>query len=396
MAYSNKPVIKAGNYSTTISQLGKVTEATNEQGETITSTELLLKSDYGFSIPIKYGNDKVSGYINLPYFKVNTNPKDYSNYLNIRDFKIDGIIQPSPDNESIAAKTYTDTIFTYMVDLLSVYVPKVEGKTKIQATRDVCYDLFRKSKFKSPFFVFYGCFEDGVWQGENEEPTHKVSAKGNDTYYGKVDDKSTYLHVANFNGTDYYFSDAVFYAESELLNETELANSSMIYTSWMGSFIEMCLEYVIEHNKGQRGYGIRSWTEDKKGNWYLNPVNNLKSLVISRGGIKTDDGYVTITPENQADYPSFQRYFYGSTTGLTSKEMNYKVGDVWVSRLQFPFGSEPRNEGIEGTDSTQTYRSKYNPKLIMTKPEIVVNQEDEEDAVVDPNILYDENGVEIF
>ena len=68
MAYSNKPVIKAGNYATSIQQLGKVTETTNENDETITTTELLLKSDYGFSIPTKYGNDKVGGYINLPYF----------------------------------------------------------------------------------------------------------------------------------------------------------------------------------------------------------------------------------------------------------------------------------------------------------------------------------------
>lgn len=396
MAYSNKPVIKAGNYSTTISQLGKVTEGTNEQGEIVINTELLLKSDYGFSIPIRYGSDKVGGYINLPYFKVNTNPTDYQNYLNHRDFKIDGVIQATPENESIAAKNYTDTILTYMVDLLSVYVPKEEGKTVNQVARNVAYDLMRKAKItRSPFYEYHGHYDEAQWTGDNEEPTQSISAKGYTNYYGKLNNRSVYLSSVTIDGISYLFNEVVFQADGEHLNDEELLNSTNIHTLWMGGFIEMCLEYVVEHNKGQRGNGFRAWTEDKKGNFYLNPVNNLKSLVISRGGVKTDNGYITITPENQADYPDFKRYFYGSTTGLTSKEMNYKVGDGWLSRLQFPFGLEPRNEYIEGTDQTQTYRSKYNPKLIMTKPEIVIEQS-EEDVEVDSNMLYDENGNEIF
>lgn len=377
MAYSNKPVIKAGNYATSIQQLGKVTETTNENDETITTTELLLKSDYGFSIPIKYGNDKVGGYINLPYFKVNTNPTDYSNYLNIRDFKIDGIIQATPENESIAAKNYTDTITTYMIDLLSVYVPVVEGKTKMQVARDLAYKLRRDAQVsRSPFFEYYGHYEEGVWTGDNEEPKQSISQKGYTNFYGKFEEKSVYLSPVTFNGISYLFREIPLTAEGEHLNDTELENSSNLHTVWMGSFIEMCLEYVVENNKGQKGYGFRAWTEDKKkGNYYLNPVNNVKSLIISRGSIKVGNDYVNITAENQANYPDFKKYFYGSTTGLTSKEMNYKVGDIWVSRLQFPFGSEPRKEGVEGTDATQTYRSKYNPKLIMTKPELEVEEE---------------------
>jgi len=388
MAYFNKPEVKSGNFQTTISEIGKSVETVNEQGGTVTHLELVQKTDYGYSVAIKFGYEKFASYVNFPFFKVNTNPADYQNYLNLKAFKVSDIIQTTPENEAIAAKSYTDTFVTYMTDLLAVYVPIVEGKTKKETARNLAFKLMRDSKVVNsrfevtPFFNYYGHYDtvEGVvtWNGDNEEPKQSQGKYGMNNY-GKVDDRSVYLTKVTINGVDYLFSEV---DRSTLFNlphteevDAQLEWASNAHTIWMGNFIESCFTYVIENNKGQKGYIYRTWQADKKNNFFLKPVMGLKSLVISRGITKVDNAWVEVTPNNQAEYPDFKGYYYGAPVGLTSKEQSFKVGDEWISKLQFCFRSEPFSEFVEGNDSLVSRRTKYNPKFIMTKPEIEVEEE---------------------
>ncbi len=419
MAYFNKPEVKAGNFSTTISELGKTIETVNEQGETVTSLELVKKGDYGYSVTMKFGNEKFGSYVNFPFFKINTNPADYQNYLNLKAFKVSEIIQTTPENEAIAAKSYTDTYLTYMVDLLSVYFPKVEKMGSVELTdfitelktkydidfvnrttgkpkttkmlvKDLGYKLMKDAKVVNssfevtPFYTYYGHYQtvEGTttWEGENDEPKQSQGKNGINNY-GKVNDRSVYLTKVTINEVDYLFSEV---DRSTLFNlphqeevDAQLEWSSNAHTIWMGNFLESCLQYVIANNKGQKGYIYRTWQVDKKNNYYLKPMLSLKSLVVSRGITKVDNAWVEVTPETQHEYPDFKGYYYGAPVGLTSKEQSYKVGDEWISKLQFCFRAEPFNEFVEGNDTLVSRRTKYNPKFIMTKPEIEVPEEEE-------------------
>lgn len=386
MAYFNKPVVSAGNYQTEISQIGKIGQ--DENGNTILT--LVEKSQYGYSVAFKFGRDKISHYINFPFFKVSTED-NINNYLAINKFKVNGVIQANPTNETQAGKSYTDQYVTWMTDLLEVYVPNVEGKTKRETARNLVYDFMRKAKVcnmafeVTPFYNYYGHYEENVWitATENSEPTNSLSKKGNTVFYGKINDNNVYLTVVNLSGIDYYFYETdrstLFDLEHDEEVNAQLEWASNAYTVWMGNLLELCFNYVIENNKGQKGNIYRTWVEStkgtSKGNWYLTPVTSLKSLIKTLSSIKVNNEYVTVTPENQNDYPEFKSYYYG--TGR---------GDIYSSRLQFCFKAEPFDNNVEGNDLTVTYRSKYNPKFYMDKPEVIIEDESYDESLQEESI----------
>lgn len=366
---SSTATSKSGNFLTTISEIGTPIAETQDGVEVITGYAI-KKGDYGFTLQIKFGYEKFASNINFNYFKASLDPTDYYNYLNNNAFKVQGIIQMNEEtgaeNERQAIRNYTEPIVAYMTDLLSVYTSDANK---------VVRGLLRDAKFNTPFFTFYGNYEGDVWQGDNEEPTTR-QGKGENaekTYsYGKVNNISTYLHTYHLNGVDYLFYET----DRELIEngdttEAQLEWITMVTNLQMEYFFNSVIQFVIDNNKGNKGYVFRTWQEDKKKNYYLKPVVSLKSLVISRGTVKVGDKYISVIGENKEDYPE-AKYWYGGILGLTARDMYYKVGEETKCRLQFAFRSTPFNESIEGLDELVSYRGKGNPKLLLGKPVIEV------------------------
>lgn len=340
---------QAGSVPTILETIGVLNEQTGQM-EVEVST--------GISLTMKFKGQNRASKVFFPTFlvenKYNEEGKlNFRNYLNNRSFMKDNVLQVNPTNIDIATKNFLDKYVAWATDLLSVYSSEA---------RNLALNFLRWSEYKSNFYECIGYYYESKFESldGNAEPELKTGEKSSYYMQGDVLLKSIEEH----GYTMLYKPNNIEGNLDEVLEAiTQNVNQQTII------FLNYVIAKVNELNVGQKGYTFQTWTISGEKS-YLNVVTNLNSLVTSVGTSKKGDNWEIVTPENQDQFPAFTKYYYGGVLGLDSKQLSTKINDKWVSRLQFVFRAEPFNSSIEGTDTTVTYRSKYNPLLCLDKPQL--------------------------
>lgn len=384
-----KNVPSFGSFKTTLHSVGFESED---------SLEYIKRGQYGFQFGLKFGKafngqDPILNYINYPYFKVSTDSEEKGNYLNNKSYKVDNVIQVTLENVEDCINIYRDNAVAYMTEFMTVFCNEEGDKTKSQVAKNLAYNFLRLGKTvninydTTPYYVEYGHYNDDLWssaEGTNvSEPVARTNQKTGSPYYmGKYEEKDVYLSPVYFDGGTMYYREvnledySAHIEDSDEQLEHQLSTLSNAVNTWIGNFFEYCFAYVSENNKGQVGYIFKTWQKNKKGDWYLQPVVNLKSLMIAKRSIKKGNKYESLFLKDTVDNPELS--FYYSNVGQVKYIYHKESEGIYTSLLQFVFRDEPFNEGIEGFDKKVSYRGNSNPLLITTKPEVAVELEEGE------------------
>lgn len=334
---------KTGSFETYITNISPIEDSANN---------LILPISFfrsSFKETINHYQIKVY----MPKFVINEN-NDPKNFLNNKAFKANNVIQFTPDNISAAKKNYTDMMVAYAKQLITAYFPN-------ENCRKRCLDLMKDSEYECS--LLYTKYTD--------DP-HISPYEGKTYYNGKVEGAEVRLfYVKGTEGNTYYYE-----LDIEGTLTSKLCHFQNAVDQQVGIFWNKIINLVQETNTGQKGYIFLSYTKGKDNKWYLNPVSNLKSLVISVYSLVENDERRNVDRE-EAERKKVIAYYGVSAgrnwKGLNSINLRYRnsTGEFF-DRIQFVFMSEPYNEIIQGNDTQESdqYRNPtYNPFIIMNKPQ---------------------------